>query len=159
MGFKNNWRSYLNRSQPTQQLKLDADAIKYSIEIDQNVIAKHHGISRKQIEIVAWPAVVSACCFKSNLIVHSHSKCLTNTKFDFRIMDKFNQLGGIKYGHTPGCENKLGHCAEQRAANDLLYKMRDRKRKIKDILFSKAFRPRTMKEISMCDNCCYVFDK
>ena len=159
MASKYNWRSFANSNMTTQLLKLNADAIKYSIEIDEDVIARHNNELKKHIEIIAWPAVVSACCFKSSLIVHSHSKCLTNTKFDLRLMKKFNQLGGIKYGHVPGCENKLGHCAEQRAANDLLYHVKDRKRKIKDILFSKAIRPRTMMEIPMCDNCCYVFDK
>ena len=142
-----------------QQKILDDDAINYSIEIDNDVMAKHHDKKRKDIEIVAWPAAVSSCCFKSHRLFHAYSKGLTNVKFDRRIMRKFNELGGIKEGHVLGCENKLGHCAEQRAANDLLYKTHDIKKEIKYILFSRAFRPRTMKVIPMCDNCKYIFEK
>jgi len=63
----------------------------------------------------------------------------------------------------PACDNKVGHCAENYAASEVL-KLIDPQNLISDgqvlsdICFTKAFRPRTWKNIDWCENCHTMFD-
>ena len=49
----------------------------------------------------------------------------------------------------------IGHCAEFRAANDLMLKKP--RLKAKDIDISGAWRPRKLKQVKRCDNCEAMF--
>lgn len=74
-------------------------------------------------------------------------------------LGKLNEVG-LKY---PACRNKVGHCAENYAATGVL-KQTDPNGHINDtkilsrFQFTKAFRPRTWKDIDWCDNCHTMFD-
>ena len=138
---------------------LENDVLSYCDNIIKKVLASHPNIKKKKIKIKDWPAAVSSCCFEGREIYHDISKVPTNVKFDKRIYKQFNNLGGIKEGHVKGCNNQLGRCAEQRAANKLLKEnhQKFKRRNIKDINFSTAYRPRTMGVVPMCENCKFIF--
>lgn len=138
---------------------LDSDVRSYCIQLD-NEVKRMYPLKRKgKITIQAWPAAAAACCFNSGGIYHENSKGYTNVKFDQRIENEFQKLGGTKGSIVEGCKNRLGKCAEQRAANLLLATTYNNTRtySIKRIIFSKAYRPRTMTTIPMCNNCISIF--
>lgn len=63
----------------------------------------------------------------------------------------------------PICKNKVGHCAENYAASKALRQIDphgaiQQGQVLGDIEFTKAFRPRTWKNIEWCDNCHTMFD-
>jgi len=51
--------------------------------------------------------------------------------------------------------NKIGRCAENLTANYLM--LFKKAKKIEDIEFTKAYRPRTARVIKRCDNCINIF--
>ena len=64
---------------------------------------------------------------------------------------------------NPQCTNKVGHCAENYAASGVLNKCEEKSSvvfpdSLSDVLFTKAFQPRTWKSIDWCDNCRTMFD-
>lgn len=63
----------------------------------------------------------------------------------------------------PRCKNKVGHCAENYAASGALGKIDPdgvvyNPATLRDFLFTKAFKPRTWKNIDWCENCHTMFD-
>lgn len=63
----------------------------------------------------------------------------------------------------PACPNKVGHCAENYAASGVLkqfdpYGRLNEAQLLGAIQFTKAFRPRTWKNIDWCANCHIMFD-
>lgn len=74
-------------------------------------------------------------------------------------LGKLNDFGT----NYPACLNKVGHCAENYAATGVLQKV-DPKGYFNDahilsnLKFTKAFRPRTWKNIDWCANCHTMFD-
>ena len=69
---------------------------------------------------------------------------------NYKPMLKLGRLG-IK----TSCGNRLGRCAEFRAANELL--LNNPNIKLKDIQFTQAVRPRNGKPVPRCENCTNVF--
>lgn len=73
------------------------------------------------------------------------------------------KLGGLNDNstHYPACNNKVGHCAENYAASKVLRAF-DPHYGYAEILgyihFTKAFRPRTWKNVEWCENCHTIFD-
>lgn len=62
-----------------------------------------------------------------------------------------------------GCRNKVGHCAENYAAAGVLNRTDpngqiNNRESLRRLHFTKAFRPRTWKNIDWCDNCHTMFD-
>ena len=106
-----------------------------------------------------YPAVVSACCseYKNNKVYIDFSHGMRAKFVDPRLARVLQELGMI--GEQPvknsRSKNKIGHCAEQHAANDLLNEQRGVT--LDDIYFGLAFRPRTGEYIPPCENCTYVF--
>lgn len=70
------------------------------------------------------------------------------------LKNKLLELGRL--GEETACGNSVGCCAEPHAANSLIMKT-DHEIKIDTIKFSLAFRPRTGKVVSYCDNCKHTF--
>ena len=63
----------------------------------------------------------------------------------------------------PQCKNKVGHCAENYAASGVLRKIDPNEmvcyqEMLRELLFTKAFKPRTWKSIDWCENCHIMFD-
>lgn len=104
-----------------------------------------------------YPAVVVSC---SNSISscdswsdYAHS-CKKNTYVD-RLKLALLKLGNLGKKSSNGCKNAIGHCAENHAANRVLKKHGSTG--CKQLVFSKAIRPRTGEIIPYCDNCKTIF--
>ena len=76
-----------------------------------------------------------------------------------------NRLGNLNEHSVnyPVCRNLVGHCAENYAASKVLVKIDphgtiNHPGALRDLAFTKAFRPRTWKNIDWCDNCHTMFD-
>lgn len=75
------------------------------------------------------------------------------------------RLGGLnEIGRkNPDCKNRVGHCAENYAATSV-FELTDPTGNINNaeilsrLHFTKAFRPRTWRNIEWCDNCHTMFD-
>ncbi len=73
--------------------------------------------------------------------------------FSFKLRNKLLQLGEL-YSRQNG--NFVGNCAEVKAANQVLLKLKHLHPE--EINFSNARRPRTMQIIPPCKNCKFVFN-
>ena len=105
-----------------------------------------------------YPAVPSACCtlFTQKIYV-DHSRGVIAKHLNKQLRDALENIIGPINGESPfpGCKSRIGHCAEQHAADKLL---KDQPRStICDIYFGNAYRPRTGTIIAPCDNCTSVF--
>lgn len=138
--------------------KLDNNVRKYCEEIYSDVRQKHQNV---ELEISWFPAVASSCCYTNTPVFHDCSKCSTGVVYDPRLVNQFRRLGGNIGAIVIGCDNTLGCCAEQHAANLLLQRTFGitRMYTLERINFSKAYRPRTMEVIPMCNNCKRIFNR
>lgn len=79
-----------------------------------------------------------------------------------RLITRLGELNGDSVNY-PACRNKVGHCAENYAASGVLVRI-DSKKVVDDdnllnhIQFTKAFQPRTWKNLDWCANCHTMFD-
>lgn len=109
----------------------------------------------------------SVCAILDNVtaIGHHHYVSTANDFHPLVFKELTTRLGELnKVGlRNPACRNKVGHCAENYAATGVLYQT-DPDGQFNDaeilsrIHFTKAFRPRTWKNIDWCDNCHTMFD-
>lgn len=139
--------------------KLDKDVRNYCVEINREVAKMKSGKENGKISYRAYPAMAVSCCFKYTPIYHDQSKSTANVDFDRRIESRFEALGGKKGEVVDGCKNVLGRCAEQRAGNLLLQETKEvtATYALNRIIFSRAYRPRTMQTHPMCYNCERIF--
>ena len=115
-----------------------------------------------------YPAAVVLCCVNENKLKEgelkvpqlyygesaneSNSKPYNNS----RLLNAFGTIGGVWSKCKSGsCKNKIGNCAEQHAAEELLNK--NETCNLYDIVFSTAFRPRTDGVVPYCENCMKLF--
>lgn len=113
-----------------------------------------------------YPAVsVGAEYDKVSCIGHHHDY---SSPQDFHhiilnnLRARLGELNGASKNY-PRCVNKVGHCAENYAASAVLNQCETKSSvdfpdSSSDILFTKAFQPRTWKSIDWCDNCHTMFD-
>ena len=113
-----------------------------------------------------YPAVsVGAELNLRSAVGHHH---FTSRKQDFHPLiyqELINRLGELNEdsANYPACKNKVGHCAENYAASDVLKEsdpngIFNNAQILKSIHFTKAFQPRTWKNIEWCTNCWTMFE-
>jgi len=113
-----------------------------------------------------YPAIVSRCCEKefvycvskpfNSFYARTKSAKNPNAYRNMQLISAMNALGGIgKHPVAGGCNNKIGSCAEQHAAELLLRK--NPSCKLDKIFFSNPIRPRTNEPRTFCDNCVKLF--
>lgn len=98
-------------------------------------------------------------------IGHHHVKSIPNDFHPLVFHNLIARLGDLNKVSVnyPGCWNLVGHCAENYAASGVLQgKERDGAhvsgQDLSKLKFTKAFRPRTWKNIEWCANCHTIFD-
>ena len=156
-GFATRPYSYISIGVPPNQLKpseillLNLDAWVYSLKIKMAT-----ELNRKKPSIRDYPPCAVACCDDNGVNVISLNYAGhggESIEFSQTMLAMFkNKLAGKPGLQSPitVCKNRIGNCAEQRAANDLNCD-------VKNIRFSRAFRPRTMTIVSYCENCKTLF--
>lgn len=87
-----------------------------------------------------------------------YHRCLSKNrdKYDEYLKKSVQQPVQTK-NSPPSCRNKVGNCAEQRAANELLIHPNIGKITLPSLKFSLAIRPRTMQIHPYCCNCYTLF--
>lgn len=129
------YRKHLNEYRGQRGKRKDYPSVSVGAEFDQMTAVGHH---------------------------HDYS-----TPKDFHPMlfrELIARLGKLnEYGANPACWNRVGHCAENYAATGVLNKADPdshfyNTHVLSKIKFTKAFRPRTWKNIDWCDNCHTMFD-
>lgn len=101
--------------------------------------------------------VVSTCAFYG-YITWDRSRHIREGEYCQGMINRFRPLGGIgNRSSLVGCENYVGCCAEQHAANALILKCPVIVNSLSDICFSKARRARTLEIIKPCKNCKMLF--
>ena len=98
-------------------------------------------------------------------IGHHHVKSYSNDFHPLICNNLIVRLGKLneKSINTPGCLNRVGHCAENYAASGVLHRKEQNgvnviEQDLSKLKFTKAFRPRTWKNIEWCANCHTMFD-
>lgn len=103
-----------------------------------------------------YPAMVSACCYDKEFVAVDESKPPRSSSFHSTLYKRLTSLGEIgKKSTKTKCDNIIGQCAEVHAANKLL--KRHKCKRLKDIRFSVAMRPRTLEKFPPCENCKATF--
>ncbi len=122
--------------------------------IANSVIRRHHGNIPKYKD---YPAAVISCSAKhSNIHKEEHSRSCQHYKFDFRILNLLKVIGNVDGpSNVKDCNNKVGHCAEPHAANEMI--KTSMRLTVGDLEFSPAIRPRTRQIIQYCGNCKATF--
>ena len=113
-----------------------------------------------------YPAAsVGAEYYRVGSIGHHHDYSSPQDFHPIILKELRNRLGDLNETSkkNPRCVNKVGHCAENYAASGVLNKYEaessvDFPDSLSDIMFTKAFQPRTWKNIDWCDNCHKMFD-
>ena len=114
----------------------------------------------------AYPAVsVGADLDGWISIGHHHSISREQDFHPLVLQELLNRLGELnKHSiNYPACKNQVGHCAENYAASSILKTFDpnghfNNDRVLSAIKFTKAFHPRTWKNIDWCANCHTMFD-
>jgi hypothetical protein len=98
-------------------------------------------------------------------IRHHHT---SSRKQDFHpliLRELTGRLGELNEDSVnyPACRNKVGHCAENYAASGVINELDpngnlNNTQILSSLQFTKAFRPRTWKNIDWCANCHTMFD-
>lgn len=97
-------------------------------------------------------------------IGHHHYVSAQNDFHPLLYKELTKRLGELNENSSnyPACQNKVGHCAENYAASGVIDKLVPNNFThadlLQDIMFTKAFRPRTWKNIDWCENCHTMFD-
>jgi len=107
--------------------------------------------NNKRIHIKDLPATIICAIHNKNYRI-DESRKLVEPIAD-KLKAELLKIGPI--GFNNGI-NPIGNCAENNSANYLMLKKRSIK--LKDITFSKAYRPRTAQKIKRCNNCKILFD-
>ena len=113
-----------------------------------------------------YPSVsVGAELDREKAIGHHHSYSRQKDFHPLIAHKLLNRLGYLNEygGNYPACKNRVGHCAENYAASEVLKQtvppvMIDNIEVLSKICFTKAFRPRTWKNLDWCENCHTMFD-
>lgn len=101
--------------------------------------------------------VVSTCEYHHN-IAWDRSRSIYDGEYCQGMIDRFEQIGGLGNKSTiVGCNNYVGCCAEQHAANSLILKTPTIGSRYTNIRFSEARRARTLEIIKPCKNCRHLF--
>lgn len=133
-------------------------AAKYEADRIGNRIQEKYLRHQRLPKEIDYPAVTSACCTSyMNSIYVDHSRGTIAKHLNKQLRDALENTIGSINGNSPfpGCRSKIGHCAEQHAADKLL---KDQPRRmLSDIYFGNAYRPRTGAIIAPCANCTNVF--
>lgn len=109
----------------------------------------------KEPTIWDYPAMASACCCMEYIAV-DHSKSPHQTSFHPTLYNQLKNIGEIgEKSPITKCENIIGKCAEVHAANRLL--KRNECKRLREIHFSVAMRPRTLEKLPPCENCKLIF--
>jgi hypothetical protein len=102
--------------------------------------------------------VVSTCEFQ-NYIKWDKSRAVRDGEYCHEMLKLFQKIGGVRNKSSiPGCENYVGCCAEQHAANALVITCPAIGKKYENINFSNARRARTLEIIKPCKNCKMLFN-
>ena len=113
-----------------------------------------------------YPNVSVGAEFGDNSAIGHHHNYSVATDFHPLVLQELtNRLGALNgFGSNyPACGNKVGHCAENYAATGVLRALdpggnnRDL-HLLSSLLFTKAFQPRTWKNIDWCANCHTMYD-
>lgn len=124
---------------------------------------EYHGQSGRRKD---YPAITVGAEFYAMQAVAHHRIRSASTDFHPLVYKELtNRLGELnEYGSNyPCCGNKVGHCAENYAATGVLKKIDpeeqlDNSNVLSKLSFTKAFRPRTWKNVDWCENCHTMFD-
>jgi hypothetical protein len=113
-----------------------------------------------------YPSVSVGAEYNGKLAI-GHHHCVSQSQ-DFHplvLRELTTRLGKLNgYGtNYPACTNLVGHCAENYAASGALNSFDpngniNNARLLSSIQFTKAFRPRTWKNVGWCENCHTMFD-
>ena len=120
-----------------------------------------------------YPAMVASCTdrvqtmccdsFARNPIIKEY--CLTKMKEEMEQTFNLLQIGYDALKTSSHHRFPIGQCAEQHAANELMFSIKqknaayyDQMRVKNDIYFSKAIRPSTGEDFDYCRNCHQLFD-
>ena len=121
------------------------------------------GHCRKERELIKkenrhLSRVVSTCALNSH-ITWDKSRSIEKGEYCQGMIRRFKKIGGLgNKSILNGCENYVGCCAEQHAANALVKKNYSYLRLLKKIQFSDARRARTLEIIKPCKNCKSLFN-
>lgn len=93
---------------------------------------------------------------------HCHSKQSDfHDAIYFDLTHKLGELNKKESQANNGCNNKVGHCAENYAASNVLRRLEGTEnfpQNIRELLFSLAINPRTWTVIDWCGNCHSMYD-
>lgn len=122
--------------------------------IANSVVRRHDGKVPKYKD---YPAAVVSCSSKGSKVhKEEHSRSCQHYKFDNRILDVLKVIGEVDGpSNVAGCNNRVGHCAEPHAANEMI--QTNVKLKVEDLEFSPSIRPRTRQIVPYCGNCKRIF--
>lgn len=112
-----------------------------------------------------YPIVSVGAEYKDIIAIGHHRSYSHKDDFHPLIYQELTTRLGVLNGNSvnyPKCTYQVGHCAENYAASQVLVKMNPQfcigTFILSKLLFSKAFRPRTWKNIDWCLNCHTIFD-
>lgn len=113
-----------------------------------------------------YPAVsVGAELGFAKEVGHHHSESQERDFHPLVFQELTNRLGNLnEHGaNYPVCKNLVGHCAENYAATKVLNRIdpqgnTNNSGVLSNLAFTKAFQPRTWKNIEWCANCHTMFD-
>lgn len=112
-----------------------------------------------------YPAVSVGTEFVNAIAVgnhHCHSKQSDfHDNIYFALIHKLGELNKVESLANNGCINKVGHCAENYAASEVLRQLDgtiDFPNEIRELLFTLAINPRTWTVIDWCGNCHSMYD-
>lgn len=113
-----------------------------------------------------YPAVSVGADFENlSAIGHHHSYSSSSDFHHMVYLELQRRLGDLNEDSVffPRCRNKVGHCAENYAACGILKSIDPNEsvyapEMLSVIRFTKAFHPRTWKNIDWCENCHTMFD-
>lgn len=106
-----------------------------------------------------YPACVCSCSASGQSMIFTGQsgqmrRNETHSSLESEFKSKLGGLAGDK-SKIITCDNRIGHCAEQHAANTTL--KRTSCMNVLQIKFSLVYRPRTLQIIESCDNCTSIF--
>ena len=101
-----------------------------------------------------YPSIMVACSYTNNDTVFAEKSAAPINYIFHPLLQSAMAVVGAIGQPTRYSNNKLGACAEQRAANKAVNRYHQH---IKDLDFTPAIRPRTKQIKPYCDNCTNTF--